>query len=99
MPEIALGRAQSAKRRGQVRAVVNIRTDTYGSGPVAPGGKSDADWRKQRIKDLGSEIAALEKQLSGFDAKDAAEKVRKALDLELRTKRLDLEQAKLRLEG
>ena len=84
-----------ARRRGQARAIVNIRTESYGG--LAPGG--DKDWRKERNKQLEAEIKALEKQLADFDANEAAEKVRKALDIELRDKKLEVERNKLRLEG
>jgi len=91
-----MDRMESAKRRGQVKAVVEVHANAHAQ--TGLGGPSSS-WEKDRVKELGVEIKALEKQLSEFDEKAAAARVRQALDIELRTKRLDLERMKIKLEA
>lgn len=93
---LGLGRIDKARRRGQAKAIVSVHAHVGDGMAIA---QSDSDYRKSRQKTLEAEVKALEKQLSDFDPKEAAEKVRKALDLELRSKKLELEQNKLRLEA
>lgn len=78
-------RVNEARRRGQMKAVVSV----HAGGPFLGG---DKDYKREEAKRIKGEIAALEKQLAEFDEKKAAGQVRSALDLELRRKKLRLEE-------
>ncbi len=77
-----------AKHRGRKRAAAKVKIETEVEGV---GGPSMGNWKAEQKKRLIGHIAALEKELKGFDPQAAAEKVRSSLDLELRRKKLDLE--------
>lgn len=85
---------KEARQRGRLRAAVEIRTtaDAPMRGLAQP---AKVDWRKEEEKRLKAEIGALEKRLNEFDKEEAAEQVRQSLDLELRRKRLRLEENQL----
>jgi hypothetical protein len=82
-----------ARHRGQRKAAARVSVHTYADEPVGPG----KDWHKEQKKRLEQEISALEKELKDFNPQEAAAKVRQALELELRRKRLRLEECALEL--
>lgn len=75
---------------------IGVDVDTRDSGPSYSGGH---DWRKEEHNRLTAEVSALEKELKGFNATEAAEKVKRSIEIKLKLKKLRLEECKLKLDG
>lgn len=71
---------------------IGVNVDTSMGAPVG-----DSDWRKEEHKRLTSEVSALEKELASFSAEKAAKKVKTALEIQLKLKKLRLQECKLKL--
>lgn len=87
-----------ARKRAQSRAVgkAKVSVDTNVHAPMKGlGASSDTDWKKEEEKRLNSEVAALEKELTNFDPVKAANLVRSSLEIELKRKKLRIEENKL----
>lgn len=86
---------RQAKRRAQKRAVsrakveVDVNAHAPYSGEAVPAPK---DWKKEERKRLDAEVKAIEKELSGFDPVKAAALVRSSLEIELKRKKLRIEE-------
>jgi hypothetical protein len=78
------------KFKPSVKVGVNVDTD-----PIGP---PRTDWRKEEMKRCKAEIVALEKEIANFNAKDAAEKVKTALEIKLKLKKLRVQEHELNLD-
>lgn len=85
-------RMGGAKRRGQQKAIVSV--DAHVGGVMM----GDHKYHMEEMKRVEAEVKALESELSPFDPKAAAVKVKQSLELELRRKKLRLEECKIRCE-
>jgi len=90
--------ARDARRRARVRAVrkakITVNADAHA--PMA-GLEGPKDYRKEEEKRLKLEVAALEKELANFNVEKAAQLVRQTLELELKRKKLRLEENALEM--
>lgn len=94
-----LAKAVEAKkiRKYKPQVSVGVSVDTRDSSSSIGGPRTD--WRKEEHDRLVAEVAALEKELKAFDPKEAAEKVRRSLDIKLKLKKLRLDECKLKLDN
>jgi hypothetical protein len=89
--ESALVGSMSKKYKPTVNIGVNV--DSYGP-PT-----SNHDWRKEECKRMDAEIAALEKELKDFEPEKAAKKIKDALEIKLKLKKLRREEHDLKLNS
>ena len=86
----------SIKKR-KYKPVVNIGVNVETS-EMTPG-EPRHNWRKDEMDRTAVEIGALEKELGGFSAKEAAAKVKRSLELKLKLKKIRLEELKLKMDS
>ena len=82
-------KAVRAKNTGQRKAIISVRT--YADEPF----DGDDSWKKDQLKRMQSTLTALEKKKKDLTPDAAFKEVSDALDLEIKKKKLDIEQHKL----
>jgi len=87
---------EKATKKFKPTVSIGVSVDTVHSGPP---GIERHDWRKEEHGRLVSEVKALEHELSSFDPKKAAEKIKQSLEIKLKLRKLRLEECKLKLDG
>lgn len=80
-----------------VKAMVSIGVGTDFKGGMSGGPSPDMDWRKEDMKRCGAECDALQNALDTHDDAKAGKKVRKALEVKLKLKKLRLQEHKLKI--
>lgn len=85
----------SLAKKFKPRVTIGVDVSTTSMGP----NEDRHDWRKEEHQRLTAECAALQKELDGFNPKEAAEKMRRGIEIKLKLKKLRLEECKLKMDS
>lgn len=94
---MASGLAKNLSKKFKPRVGIGISLDSPMMGTdVASPSKAPTDWRAEECKRLEAEAEALQKELDNHDDVAAGKKVKGALEIKLKLKKLRIQEHKLK---